>query len=257
MDAISIAFATVIPVNLLLFLHHMMYAYRHIANESEKIYYYLTAIIPLAPAVMYSFQLIAHLNGSDPLYHDLLDVFFKTWVVSNPLIAINFGKVVNVPLRTYFVLVGADLCLYIIGYLALRTSNPTVFLVSVVFACILFCILMGTIIYLYHVKKYPDGHSNMLPLYRSITKFIFLSWEAYPIAFLLFKRSTISVITCAFIFIGLDFLTKAVFSSIIIGYHRHLQRRTSLIQYATRSSVHVIPLEQILTESPPPPTSDE
>ncbi len=249
MDVVSIAFATVIPINVLLFLHHMYYSYKHVANDTEKIYYYLTAIIPLAPAVMYSFQLITHLTH--PTYPEIietnvLDVFFVSWVVTNPLLIINLGKVVNIRLNHYFILVGCDLTMYIIGFLAYKTADPIIFISSIVISCVMFCIILGTIIYLYYYKKYPEGYHHMLPIYKILTKFIIMSWPLYPTMFILLKTGNITIIECAIAFIVLDFLTKSIFSSIIIVYHRNLNRRKSLADYLRRSSQRIMPLDSIL-----------
>jgi bacteriorhodopsin len=250
MDIVSTAFATVIPINLLLFLHHIYYSYKYVANESEKLYYYLTSVIPLGPAVMYSFQLITCVTEPDYVHGDnSLDIFFKLWTVTNPLLLINLGRVVNVSIRQYLVLVFSDLLMYIVGFLAHKTKDRIIFWAAFSIGSIMFCIILSTVIYLYFVKKHKDGDANMLHVYKYITKFIIASWALYPTVFILFKIGIFTILECEIAFIVLDFLTKSVFSSIIIMYHRHVNRRKSMMGYLQWTSNRIIPLETILESS--------
>lgn len=110
----------------------------------------------------------------------------------------------------------------------------------------MFCIILGLIIYFYYYKKYPEGYHHMLPIYKILTKFIIMSWPLYPTMFILLKTDNITITECALVFILLDFLTKSIFSSIIIAYHRNLNRRKSHTDYLRRSSHRILPLDSIL-----------
>ena len=245
MDTISILFSITIPINITLFLHHIYYSHNYVSSQADKMYYFLTAIIPSAPAVMYSFKLIDHFTPIDELYYGdhFLEVFFKTWVISNPLLMINLGKLVNLSLEKYLTLILADIGIYIIGYLAYKTRDLTTFIVCFAIACSFFISIMITLIKVYQKNKTPEGMSHMSPFYKFLSKFMVITWIAYPITFLLYKIEVCTLTETSIIYICLDFLTKSVFSTIIIGYHRHLNRRKSMVDFVSR---RVVPLETIL-----------
>lgn len=248
MDIIPTFFATVIPINLLLFIHHIYYSHNYVANQTEKLYYYLTAMIPLAPGVIYSFTLIDYFTqNGDPYYdHRFLQVFFKTWVISNPLLLINLGRLMNISLEKYLAIMFADIGIYLLGYLSYKTQDINTFWATFFLASALFLLILFTLLRAYMNHKTPEGMSHMIPLYKFTSKFIISTWGLYPTIFLLYKTSIITLTETSIAYIVLDFLTKSVFSSIIIVYHRHLNRRKSMVDFATR---RVIPLETILEVS--------
>jgi len=245
MDIIPLLFSITIPINIVLFLHHIYYSHNYISSQADKLYYFLTAIIPCAPAVMYSFKLIDYFTCPNEKYYNdhFLEVFFKTWVVSNPLLMINLGKLINLPLESYLILLLADIGIYMIGYFAYKTQDFTAFLESFIVAAVLFVCIMITLIRAYYKNKTPEGMSQMGSFYKFLSRFTVITWVAYPITFVLYKTEQINLTDTAITYICLDFLTKSVFSTIIIGYHRHLNRRKSMVDFVAR---RVIPLETIL-----------
>jgi bacteriorhodopsin len=144
------------------------------------------------------------------------------------------------------VIIFADIGLYTIGYLSYKTRDETTFIVTLVITFLLFFVICITLLREYMTNKTAEGMSNISAPVKHISKFIILTWGCYPVVFILYKVSFITLVQSAIIFIALDFLTKSVFSSIIIGYHRHLNRRKSLVDYAKR---RVIPLETIIDDS--------
>lgn len=249
MDTIPIVFSVVIPLNLLVFLHHLYYSTRYIPNQEEKIYYYLTSIIPLTPAVMYSFSLVNYFVDTENYYDSrFLDVFFKTWIVSNPLLLMNLGKVVNIKLYKYMLLIVCDILMYISGYISYRTHDRDVYITTLVISSLCFIGIMWNIIHAYYYHHNPQADEAVFPFYQRIMKFIIVTWVAYPIVFLLFKEGVITLETIALAYIALDFITKTVFTSIIIQYHRIINRRKSFVNYQTRiemnaESHQVVPVE--------------
>lgn len=246
MDIIPLLFSIVIPVNFALFIHHIYYSHNYVANQADKLYYYITAIIPSAPAVMYSFTLIDYLTTEDDKDMDnpsYLQVFFKTWVISNPLLMINLGKIMNIPLENYLKLILADISVYIIGYASYKTTDETTFAITFSIATFLFCLIMGTLIHSYRTHKTAVGLSQMGPFYKFISYFTAITWACYPTVFILYKKMVINLETTSIVFICLDFLTKSVFSTVIILYHRHLNHRKSMIDFINR---RVVPLETII-----------
>jgi bacteriorhodopsin len=245
MDIIPTLFSIAIPINIALFLHHIYYSHNYVANQADKLYYYITAIIPLAPAVIYSFGLIDYFTTNGEVYYNntFLELFFKTWVISNPLLMINVGKVINISLAKYLVLIFADIGIYIIGYLSYKTQDTKTFIATFAVSSILFLLIFFTLLEEYMRNKTAEGMSNLSAPVKLGSKFIIVTWACYPATLILYKVTVITLVQASIIFIALDFLTKSVFSSIIIGYHRHLNRRKSLVDYAKR---RVIPLETVL-----------
>jgi bacteriorhodopsin len=222
---------------------------KYIPNQQEKLYYFLTSIIPLAPAVMYSFSLIDYLVSENPLTSPrFLEVFFKTWVISNPLLTINLGKVFNIKLYKYLLLVFVDISMYIAGYIAYRVHDRGIYIATLAIAALCFMFLMGNIVYYNRRINEQSQTHEMLPVYRTLIKFIILSWAAYPIVFILFKEGIIEIHDVAIAYIILDFLTKTVFSSIIITYHMSVNRKKSIINYQFRLSnaPQILPLENMI-----------
>lgn len=235
MDLIPIVFSVVIPIDFLVFFHHIYYSFTYIPNKQEKIYYYLTSIISLAPAVMYSFSLVNYLIDGENYYDSrFLDVFFKTWIVSNPLLLINLGKVIDIKLYKYMLLIICDILMYISGYISYRTSSRDVYIVSASFAALCFLIIMSHIIYYFYRLKHKTPEDILIPFYQHLLKFIIITWAAYPTAFLLFKEGQITLQEISLTYIALDFLTKTIFTSVIINYHRIMNHRKSLVNYQGR-----------------------
>lgn len=240
-----------------LFLLYVYNSFRYISTHTEKIQYYTTAIVPFNTVAFYTMALATYGSPIGIPSPPILNFFFIEWMVVTPLLIVNIGRALHMPLYSYLLLstsaIGMNLC----GYLAHNLSRPLAFgAFAVGGVCYSYALLSLT--YMYYYRNRAEGavtvtrlatRNNDMFVVLHIAKILITSvycvWSLYPVCFLLYIFEAISLDSVIIAFVVLDFISKGVFTCVLIGYYNYVNQTDSFLQWLIRPRrVYPLPIGQ-------------
>ena len=231
-----------------LFVYYIYIANQTIRNHRSRSMYYTTAIIPLIPLTLYGVNLIQYeLNGT-PVNADYLTLYFIEWCFTTPLFIINLTRIISIHLSQQLVLSFLAFLMNLIGFASHASKTMPTKLQLYGVACSLFVGLGGRLILLYTRQKKSIYIANqytrsLISVFKVLVRFILLSWSCYPVVFIVYELGYLNHTQIAVAFTCLDFLSKGVFTSILIGYQEHTHRRNSITARFVQRIARVVPIQ--------------
>lgn len=242
-----------IGLQLLLYLVYIFNSLRFIGSPSEKLQYYVTANVPFVTVVIYGVAIFQY-NTAVP-EHPFLNYFFIEWMITTPMLIANTGRILHIRLYKYFLLSAATIGMSFSGYVAHNLENRTAALAIVGAGGLCCCFVISFLAYIYYRRKRvansgKDGcvRAQDAPFTLSIAKKIITTmsviWSFYPIVFICKLCDALTLDEIITIFIALDFLSKGVFTSLILGYYDQMNRRNSFLKFLMQP-VRIFPVQTV------------
>lgn len=240
----------------ILFLYYTFLAASYTRPNTVRHIYYTTSIIPIVPFTMYGYNLILYGLKNIPIDSSILHLYFIEWTFTNPLFIINLSRLIPIQLSHQMILTILTVSINMLGFMSHITIDRSTKLQLYGASCSIFMGICIWFLHLYHKQSALYYHHNpyirnKITMFKILVRIILSTWWFYPILFLLYEMDFMTHETIAVAFTCLDFIAKAIFTSILIGYYEHTYRRNSLVSYLTRHIADVVPVntDELHTES--------
>jgi bacteriorhodopsin len=210
---------------------------------------FINSLVPLLPIVSYTTLLISYDDTTEP---SLLP-FFIEWTISIPLLLINLGKLLHFSVLHYAVTCTIPVIMTLVGYASAHSKSPeTIFALFGVSGAL----YVTTMTYLYTLYRrrareklqetnFPHVlEQNKLIVFKTLFKIIAVSWNGYPLTFILWKTENISIEAAIVTFACLDFVAKGLYILTLLCYKLTLYRQSGLLVSAFRRIVKVHPIPE-------------
>lgn len=231
-----------------LFSYYMYIARKDIRTQTERIAFVSTAVIPLAPILMYSINILSYYLNNILSIVTILNNFTIEWIFVTPLMLFNLTYTIYISIHEQFFLFLCVILMNVCGYISNLIIDP--FHISYIIGCLCFMVISIFLLYIYNdkerfVKKSIQYSNRLKCLYKFLTMSIMSTWTVYPVIFLLMKANILSIHHLLFSFILLDFLSKGIFTFLLISEREIVYQRDSFVN-------QIYPSEQplSLTNSP-------
>jgi bacteriorhodopsin len=206
----------------LLTLYQVNLARKFMGNFMDKLYFYYAHLITCIPIVLYIYKILDTLVSNIPLS---LNVFYLEWVFTTPMIIMNISRLIQISVSQYIFITICDLSMILCGYVSYISESTITIFVSYSIGCFLYILLFC--IFLYNLNSsfvkvntlprtnHVDSFSHKVA--RTLIALIAFLWIFYPITHILYKTNNIDTYTTSCVYIGLDVLTKGIFTNLLLG----------------------------------------
>ena len=227
----------------------------YVGNYRDKVYYYYSHLITLIPIVAYIYSTLNALILE--LKFNIL-IFYIDWTFTTPLILINIGRLLDIPLPQYVFLTLCDVAMITCGYVSYIVQDQLISYIFFAIGCILFCSLYTVLLRKLNVFQKKQKHS--LPptsiyrdrvryrIFRAIVGTIVTSWTLYPIGHILAKQGILSNTHIVIWFVTLDVVSKGIFTNLLLGSREIYRQPTSLLGAFTKKVFRIHPLEHTMSD---------
>ena len=240
----------------ILFLYYIFLASTYMRPINIRHIYYTTSIIPLIPFTLYGYNLALYGIGNKPVDSEMLTLYFIEWSFTTPLFIINVSRLVAMKLSRQLLLTFFTICINMLGFISHITTNYTTKIQLYGVACSLFLGICVNLLYHYIVQSRLYYHNNphiknTVTIFKVLVRIIVGSWTLYPITFIFYELGHLTNEQVILTFTCLDFISKGLFTSILIGYYEHTYRRNSIVSILARRITRIVPVDtdDIVTES--------
>lgn len=257
---ISLPFIIGIAIHGLLTVYQFHIARTFTGNFKDKLYYYNAHVISLIPIILYLYKVL-NIYAYPYTERLFLEVFYIEWAMTSPLILLNTGRLIQIPVYKYILLSLLDSLMILSGYISYIFENPAVVYLSYGIGCLCFMIL--NFIFISQLKLCsPRANQKFLHppaslyrdriryrIFRAIVSSIVVSWSLYPVVYILYKLGILALETTVWVFVGLDVATKGVFTNLLLGSREIYRTPSSCLGFLTRKMFQVHPLEVRISEN--------
>jgi bacteriorhodopsin len=225
--------------------YYIYIARKEIRTKTERLSFVSTAVIPLVPVLVYTINILNYYLNDTYSIHTILNNFNMEWIFVTPLLLLNFTHTMRISIHEQFFLILCVTLMNLCGYISNLIVDP--FYISYSLGCVFFIIILLFLTYLYNdndrfIKKSIQYSNRLKILYKSLTLSIITTWSLYPIVFILMKNNTLAIHHSLFSFICLDFLSKGIFTFLLISEREIIYQRDSFVN-------QIYPLESIESSS--------
>jgi bacteriorhodopsin len=245
------ALITCICLQFGIFAYNTVKSYQISIFKIDRVMAFINSLIPALPIVSYTTLLISYDDHAEP---SLLP-FFIEWSLSVPLLLINLGKLLHFNVIHYAVTCTMPVIMSLVGYASAHATEPeTVFALFGVSGG-LYLATMACLYTLYRMRErkklqetnFPSFlEQNKLIVFKALFKIIAVSWNGYPLTFILWKTENITIEAAIVSFACLDFIAKGFYVLTLLAYKLMLFRQNGLIVRAFRRAVKVHPIPENL-----------
>lgn len=239
-------------------IYHTRIAKTFVGTYKDKVYFYLTHLIDIAPMILYTFKIIEIGMLEIPNSPSFFTIFYLEWIFATSLMLLSLGRLVRMTLATYIQIVHADIAMITGGYISmLGTSAEAVYIpfgiASFCFAYILYMIYRSY----WKFKQAPLISHDVISaekefwekVYTFLTCVTMVSWLGYPLNHILYKVGVSSFGTCLLVNVILDMVSKLLFVNTLIGSHLVYRGDTSVLAMMTRRMLKIHALDVTITEN--------
>jgi bacteriorhodopsin len=228
-------------------MYHMRVSSTFVGTYKDKVYFYLTHLIDLAPMMLYAFKMIEVGMLDVPKSRGFFTIFYMEWIFATTLMLLSLGRLVQLPLATYIRLATVDALMITGGYISmLGTSTAAIYapfgVSSLCFLYLLYTIWQSyrthTQSALHRVAPAPTSTKKIHKkafwgkVYKVLTYVTMTTWLGYPLNHILYKAGVSSFGTCLLVNVALDVVSKLLFVNILIGSHLVYRGDTSVLEPA-------------------------
>lgn len=251
-------------------MYHMRVSSTFVGTYKDKVYFYLTHLIDLAPMILYTFKMIEVGMLDVPKSRGFFTIFYMEWIFATTLMLLSLGRLVQLPLATYIRLATVDALMITGGYISMLGTSTTAIYAPFGVSSLCFLYMLYTIwrSYRTHTRSAlrrvgvietaaaPPTTAKKIhkkafwgKVYKALTYVTMTTWLGYPANHILYKAGVSSFGTCLLVNVALDVVSKLLFVNILIGSHLVYRGDTSVLALMSRRMLKIHALDVTITET--------
>lgn len=234
-------------------IYHTRIAKTFVGNYKDKVYFYLTHLIDVAPMILYIFKIIEIGMLEIQKSNAFFTIFYLEWIFATSLMLLSLGRLVRMPLAIYIRIIHVDIVMITGGYISMLGTSAEAVYIPFGVASLCFLYILYTIYRSYrkykHIQKKSAAKRFWEKVYAFLTRVTMVSWLGYPLNHILYKVGAYSFATCLLVNVILDMVSKILFVNTLIGSHLVYRGDTSVLAVMTRRMLKIHALDVTITEN--------
>lgn len=208
---------------------YYIYIIKNILYLSSQLFiYYIYSVLHLVPATFYLLNIIDFIQSDT--WDSVLCKYPIEWIITIPILLLSLTNFKQVQIKFYYILTFLITLMNLITYTSFKfyLLNNKLIMYSFFYLGVVIYISILSILYFIMIRfnntisnstQYNIINNNKIYKFQLLC--IIFSWTIYPIIYILLMNSQITIELSIILFTITDFLTKAIFTAVVMGYNLH------------------------------------